>query len=248
RALLGSDLHDTVLDMAQQAAIGEADKHCPRAVRMEEWDTHKLYLHLGRLYGATLLHKYLAEGELDEMRNRDEMDDHLREVVEKMYAEREQLLGSEHLRSIERWQVTRSIDDYWMEHLAEMDYLRDAIWQEGYAQKEPIGVYRQEGFALFQKMLGDIRREVTEAIFGWHVEPQIAGPQIQEGYGGPQVMGMQEARLVQEFPMDDGEDDGVQFDKDADDDDDAVIAHSGSGTPQTRAERRAAERARKGKK
>jgi preprotein translocase subunit SecA len=42
RALLGGDLRDTVLDMTQQAALAEADKHCPRDVRVEEWDTHKL--------------------------------------------------------------------------------------------------------------------------------------------------------------------------------------------------------------
>ena len=46
-----------------------------------------------------------------------------------------------------------------------MDYLRDAIWQQVYAQREPIGVYRPEGFTLFPTMLGEIRREVTSAIF-----------------------------------------------------------------------------------
>jgi preprotein translocase subunit SecA len=126
------------------------------------------------------------------------------------------------MRGLERWQVTRSIDDYWMEHLAEMDYLRDAIWQEGYAQKEPIGVYRQEGFALFQKMLGEIRREVTEGLFSF--EAQTA-----QTYGGPELMDVHEARLMQSLPMDeDGLDDGVQLFKDADgdDEDDAAMMHA----------------------
>jgi hypothetical protein len=224
RALLGGDLRDTVLDMTQQAALAEADKHCPRDVRVEEWDTHKLHVGLGRLFGAVLLNKHLKADELAQMRSRDEIDDQLREVAEACYSERETKIGAEHLREVERWQLTRTIDEYWMEHLAEMDYLRDAIWQEGYAQKEPIGVYRQEGFALFQKMLGEIRRNVTESIFSYDVEPEIV-------YGGPQLMGMQEARLLAPLPMDDdGADDSVQLYKDADgnDDEDPVMAHAAS--------------------
>ena len=55
----------------------------------------------------------------------------------------------------------RSIDEHWM------NYLRDTICQQGTAQREPIGIYRPEGFALLQKILGEIRREVTSAIFDW---------------------------------------------------------------------------------
>ncbi len=222
RALLGGDLRDTVLDMAQKAALAEADKHCPREVRPEEWDAHKLVLGLNRLFGAALIGKNLKSAELEEMRDRDDIDARLQEAVAACYAEREEQLGHEHMRVIERWQVTRSIDDYWMEHLAEMDYLREAIWQEGYAQKEPIGVYRQEGFALFQKMLGEIRREVTEALFGSQFDPQAEQAMFDQSfYGGPELMDMQEARLLPPLPMDeDGMDDGVMLDKDADGDDD----------------------------
>ena len=221
RALMGGDLRDTVLDMAQQAALAEAEKHCPREVRPEEWDAQKLFTSLSRLFGAVLLGKHLHSEELFEMHNRTEIDDRLAEVVDACYAERETQMGAEYMRGLERWQVTRSIDDHWMEHLAEMDYLRDAIWQEGYAQKEPIGVYRQEGFALFQKMLGEIRQEVTESIFSMPLEQRQAQP----AYAGPQMLGMQEARLTQTLPMDLGDDDGVQLDKDADgdDDDDPVV-------------------------
>ncbi|MBV9469965.1 MAG: hypothetical protein JOZ57_12040, partial [Abitibacteriaceae bacterium] len=186
RALMGGDLRDTVLDMAQQAAIAEAEKHCPREVRPEEWDAHKLYTGLSRLFGAGLLTKHLKSEDLEQMEwvslagevedlefNRDLR---LRDMVAEIYTEREEQMGADAMRNLERWQVTRSIDDHWMEHLAEMDYLRDAIWQEGYAQKEPIGVYRQEGFALFQKMLGEIRREVTESIFSMPIEPHQPQP------------------------------------------------------------------------
>ena len=80
-----------------------------------------------------------------------------------------------------------------MEHLAEMDYLRDAIWQQDYALREPIGVYRPEGFELFQKMLGEIRREVTSAIFDYDV------PDFEHEDASSELGHMIEARLVDAF-------------------------------------------------
>ena len=152
----------------------------------------------------------------------------LREIVGTLYAEREETLGEEQMRGLERWQVTRSIDDYWMEHLAEMDYLRDAIWQQGYAQKEPIGVYRQEGYAMFQKMLGEIRREVAEGIFGFEA-PSFDFEEAE--YAGPQISGMHEARLMAPLPM--GEEDEALLQKDADGegDDDVMVLAGGETAP-----------------
>lgn len=172
--------------------------------------------------------------------------------MEELYEERENQLGTDTVRSVERWQVMRSIDEHWMEHLAEMDYLRDAIWQQGYAQKEPIGVYRQEGFELFQKMLGEIRREVTESIFAF----QAAG--FEEVPMGMEFGELTEARLLDVLPMDDGIDDGTMLIKDDEGDDDTVVlAHQpvsvprNAGTtanppqePANRAERRANKKRR----
>jgi preprotein translocase subunit SecA len=223
RALMGGDLRDTVLDMAQHAAVGEAEKHCPAGVRTEEWDTHKLITGLSRIFGATRIGKYLHADELASLRSREEMDDLLKETVAKLYEEREAEVGAEYVRGLERWLVTRNIDEYWMEHLAEMDYLREAIWQEGYAQKEPIGAYRQEGFALFQKMLGEIRREVSEGIFSSQNEP--AGmDSFDMGDLGLELGELQEGRLVDALPYDsDGLDDGVMLQKDADGDGDVQV-------------------------
>lgn len=214
RALMGQNLRDFTLDLAQHAAISEAERHCPRDLRHEEWDAHKLYASLVRLFGATLLAKHLRSDELVELRSRDEIDEKIRAAVAASYEEREQQIGDEQMRSLERWQVMRSIDEYWMEHLAEMDYLRDAIWQEGYAQKEPIGVFRQEGYALFHKMLENIRRTVTEQIFSL----QLAQQSTQQA--GPRIEELREERLVPAMlDDDDSMDDSVQLDKDADGDD-----------------------------
>ena len=66
RALQGADIRDTVVDMAQKAAIAEADKNAPRDVRSEEWDTRKLYLGLGKLFGLAALKAQLEEEALED--------------------------------------------------------------------------------------------------------------------------------------------------------------------------------------
>jgi preprotein translocase subunit SecA len=248
RALQGEDIRDTVLDMAQKAAISEAEKHAPRAVRSEEWDTRKLYLSLGKIFGLTTIKSQLSEEVFEGARwierpgsdlgNPDfdlVLNDSrtLHEVVEKLYEERENALGTDTVRGLERWQVMRSIDEHWIEHLAEMDYLRDAIWQQGYAQKEPIGVYRQEGFSLFQKMLGEIRTEVISAIFAYEI------PDWEHEDASPEMGELMEARLVEAFPGDDGLEDGMQLNKDADGGNPLILTEQHEASPQNRAQRRA---------
>ncbi len=242
RALQGEDIRDTVVDMATKAALAEAEKHCPREVRPEEWDARKLYLGLGRLFGLAAIKSHVSEEQIEDGRwveragnalGNPDYDfvlpngEGLFETVEKLYEEREEQLGTDSVRGLERWQVMKSIDEHWMEHLAEMDYLRDAIWQQGYAQKEPIGVYRQEGFGLFQKMLGEIRREVTEAIFGYDV------PDYENLEASPELGELMEARLVDAFPGDDGLEDGFQPDKSQDGDEETLVInqHSRGGAP-----------------
>ena len=261
RALQGEDIRDTVVDMATKAALAEAEKHCPRDVRPEEWDARKLYLGLGRLFGLSGLRAQVKEEELEEGRwveragnalGNPDFDFVLQdgrglfELVEKLYEERENQMGTDAVRGLERWQVMRSIDEHWMEHLAEMDYLRDAIWQQGYAQKEPIGVYRQEGFGLFQKMLGEIRREVTEAIFSYDV------PDFENEEASPELGELVEARLVDAFGGDDGMEDGYQSDKSQDGDEETLQIHQhtrgsvpGAGNPEA-PQNRAARRSKSG--
>jgi hypothetical protein len=219
RALMGEDLRETTLDMVHQAVIAEVDKHCPADLRYEEWDTHRLHLALGRLLGSSLLARHLKAEQLAAIHEREHLDDLLNEVTIACYDDREKQMTPEYMRTIERWQLMRSIDAYWMEHLAEMDYLRDSIWHEGYAQKQPVGVYRQEGFTLFQKTLGEIRAEVTEQIFNL----QLQNSNLEDN--SVQMQGMQEARITAALPADeDGFDDGVDLYKDADGDSRVQVA------------------------
>jgi len=73
-------------------------------------------------------------------------------------------LGSDTLRSIEREVVLWTIDRRWRQHIAQLDHLRQAVGLRGYAQRNPLDEFKSEAFELFERLLGDVRRESTSAL------------------------------------------------------------------------------------
>jgi preprotein translocase subunit SecA len=87
------------------------------------------------------------------------------------YAKREDELGGELMRYLERQILLQIIDNRWREHLYEMDYLREGIHLRGFAQIDPLVAYKNEGFTMFQELMNSIWEEFARVIF--HVEVNI---------------------------------------------------------------------------
>ena len=90
----------------------------------------------------------------------------------KLYAEREQELGDELMRALERYLLLQIIDQRWREHLYDMDYLREGIHLRGFAQIDPLVAYKNEGFQLFQDLMNSIWSDFARMIFNVEVEVQ----------------------------------------------------------------------------
>jgi preprotein translocase subunit SecA len=84
------------------------------------------------------------------------------------YAAKEEELGAELMREIERYLVLQVVDARWREHLEAMEYLRDGIHLRAMAQKDPLAEYRAEGAAMFDDLGETIREEVVRYLM--HVE------------------------------------------------------------------------------
>src|SRR5204862_2661859 len=91
----------------------------------------------------------------------------------KAYDEREEELGDELMRYLERWSLLQIIDDRWREHLHDMDYLREGIHLRGFAQIDPLVAYKNEGFEMFTALVNSIWEEFARYIF--RVEVEIEG-------------------------------------------------------------------------
>ena len=92
----------------------------------------------------------------------------------KLYDEREEELGEELMRALERYLLLQIIDQRWREHLYDMDYLREGIHLRGFAQIEPLVAYKNEAFTLFEDLMNTIWSDFARMIY--NVEVEIEGP------------------------------------------------------------------------
>jgi preprotein translocase subunit SecA len=169
RVLDGEDLHEQVRNMIDDV-IGEYVTGAVSEGYAEDWDLEKLWTALKQLYPVGVTIEDVLESVDGEQSNLDA--DQLRErLVEDAYAayrRREEELGAETLREVERQVLLSVIDRKWREHLYEMDYLKEGVGLRAYAQRNPVVEYQREGFTMFQTMLDGIKEEAVRLIF--HVE------------------------------------------------------------------------------
>src|SRR3954449_9579702 len=104
------------------------------------------------------------------------------EDAQSLYDERENELGEELMRALERYLLLQIIDQRWREHLYDMDYLREGIHLRGFAQIEPLVAYKNEAFTLFEDLMNSIWADFARMIY--NVEVEVQGPQ---GDGAPQA-------------------------------------------------------------
>ncbi|MDX6633060.1 MAG: preprotein translocase subunit SecA [Solirubrobacterales bacterium] len=145
---------------------------------IEDWDLGGLQTQLGLLLPADV---DLTSANLDTI-DREQLKQDIVGIALEIYARREQELGDELTRSLERAILLQIIDGRWREHLYEMDYLREGIHLRGFAQIDPLVAYKNEGYLMFEEMMHSIWEEFARLIF--HVEVDIA-PQAQEAFAPP---------------------------------------------------------------
>jgi len=90
-----------------------------------------------------------------------------------VYNEKEASVGSEEFRHLERIVMLQTVDNLWKDHLLSMDHLKEGIGLRGYAQQDPLIVYKKEGFELFQEMVSRIKEETLGILYRIQIsEPQ----------------------------------------------------------------------------
>jgi preprotein translocase subunit SecA len=96
------------------------------------------------------------------------------EDAQEEYAGKEQELGPELMRELERFVILQVVDQRWREHLENMDYLREGVHLRAMAQKDPLVEYTSEGHAMFQELNAQIREEVLTLLYHAQLQPESA--------------------------------------------------------------------------
>jgi preprotein translocase subunit SecA len=139
---------------------------------IEDWDIPGLLTALEDMFPVDLAPEELATEHTD----REELVHKLHADAIKLYNEREEELGEELMRAVERFVLLQFIDQRWREHLYDMDYLREGIHLRGFAQIEPIVAYKNEAFTLFEDLMSSIWSDFTRMIFNLEVEQDEEEP------------------------------------------------------------------------
>jgi preprotein translocase subunit SecA len=170
RILEGDDLHEKVqffledtINALIEAATAEGNG--------DDWDFNQLWSNLKTLYPATVT----AQEIIDEAGGKSRVTaEFLKEEIlsdaRLVYQAREEAIGSESMRELERRVVLSVLGRKWQEHLYEMDYLKEGIGLRAMAQRDPLVEYQREGFVMFQSMMEAIREESIGFLYNLEVE------------------------------------------------------------------------------
>jgi preprotein translocase subunit SecA len=168
QVLEGKDMGEAAREELGNVIRRMVDEHTPGDY-VEEWDLDGLFIALGDLYPVELTPADVHDRQLD----RDELVETLHREAVELYDRREQELGEELMRALERYLLLQIIDNRWREHLYDMDYLREGIHLRGFAQIEPIVAYKNEAFELFTDLMNSIWSDFSRMVF--HVEVEVQG-------------------------------------------------------------------------
>jgi preprotein translocase subunit SecA len=172
RILEGEDMSDVARSQIADAVERIAGDYM-QGEYQEDWDLDALFTQLLEIYPTAYDVDDVAEGE-----GREAMVEKLRADVVQAYNQREQELGDELMRALERFMLLQIIDNRWREHLHDMDYLREGIHLRGFAQIDPLVAYKNEGFEMFTELMNNIWDEFARYIF--NVEVSVEGEQQQQ--------------------------------------------------------------------
>jgi preprotein translocase subunit SecA len=104
----------------------------------------------------------------------DEIEEELIELAEQLYDEKEQSLGSEMMRQLERAVMLRVVDNLWVRHLTDLDVLREGIGLRAFGQQDPLVAFKREAHETYNQLRGTIQHDIIHAIFRAQV---VAAPQ-----------------------------------------------------------------------
>ena len=161
RILRNESLRDTINEMIDKLVTESVDAYADEKLYPEEWDYEGLYKHLSQYF---LTEDIMTPQDMEEY-SRQELLERLLEIAHAEYQDRVDMLGDAMFGQLEKAIMLRVVDNKWMEHLDNMDMLREGIGLRAYGQKNPLVEYKFEAFDMFQNMIAAIQDETIMALY-----------------------------------------------------------------------------------
>ena len=194
--LEGVGTREIALEYIREVVADAVDEYAPRNLPPTEWDLPTLYQRLNTIFPL----EFFVKPDDFAFTRHDQLLDQVLQWAEQAYVMREEQLGADIVREMERFFMLQVITRRWVEHLATMDYLREGIGLRGYGQIDPLVAYKQESAKVFAETLHAIRNDVVMFLF----HAQVAPPQPRQvvriaGDANPAVAGVRGGMGVQKL-------------------------------------------------
>ena len=168
--LEGSAGEDLIDDWIENVISETVEIHMSEDLARAEWDWDGLKREIHQVYPSKV-DKSMFEGQITP----EDVIEFMVDEAGEAYQAREDDLGSEVLKQVERSVMLSVIDNKWRDHLSEMDYLRAGIGLRAMGQRDPLTEYQREGYDMFTDMVGSVKHDAVRYLF--HVE--LAKPKTQ---------------------------------------------------------------------
>lgn len=172
KVLDGEDMHESIVAMIKDIIANAIDTYC-QDPKSENWEMEAL---------MTYLNTFIPEGTLDLTRlnsyNRKTFTDYVTQKALEVYGEKEEAIGKEKFREIERVILLMVVDRKWMDHIDAMDQLRQGIGLRAFGQQDPVRAYNNEGFEMFEDMNHSIKEDTVRGMFNVQPVEEIERKQV----------------------------------------------------------------------
>jgi len=160
KILEGADLKDQALGFVDEVVRDTIDEYLPEDVFPEDWDLDALVTAVNEVFPMAS-----SATDLSDLKNVVTIQERLAEEALEAYEGKEQSIGAEIMRELERVVLLNITDTKWREHLYEMDYLQEGIHLRAYGQKDPLVEYQREAYTMFNELTESIRKDFVRYIY-----------------------------------------------------------------------------------
>lgn len=168
QVLDGDNVKDEITKMMHQSVEDTVDAFLPDSETRDEWNI----VGLRDNYMGWLLTEEDLQYSEDELKtiSKDDIKAELIQKVDDLNASREELFGEQVTRELERVVMLKCVDVQWMDHIDAMEQLKRGIHLRGYAQRDPVVEYRNEGYDMFDQMIANIRDDTTRLFLSAKIQ------------------------------------------------------------------------------
>ncbi len=175
RVLNGESMRDVIYKMITDRVEAAVDTCISPELPPEEWDVNEL----NQLLIPLIPLEPLTPESVKEFKNNKELKHSLKEKAVKLYEAKEaDFPDSEAVRELERVILLKVIDRKWMDHIDDMDQLRQGIGLQAYGQRDPLVEYKMAGFDMFDAMIASIQEDTVRLLFHVRIEQKVEREQV----------------------------------------------------------------------